>query len=113
MSETIFSKIIAGELPADIVYEDEHCLAFYDISPQAPIHILIIPKEDIPMLVNADAGQQNLLGYLLLVAKDIAIKQGVGDSFRLVVNNGVEAGQSVFHLHIHLLAGREFGWPPG
>jgi histidine triad (HIT) family protein len=113
MSDTLFSKIIRHEIPADIVYEDDLCLAFRDINPQAPVHILIVPKEPIVKLSDADKGQQVLLGHLLLKAVEIARAQGVEDAFRLVVNNGAEAGQSVFHLHVHLLAGRPFGWPPG
>lgn len=113
MPETIFSKIIAKEIPADIVYEDEQCLAFRDIQAQAPMHILVIPKKPIPRLVDATEEDQQLLGYLMLKAKEIATNEGYGDAFRLNVNNGEDAGQSVFHLHIHILGGREFSWPPG
>ena len=110
---TLFTKIINREIPADIVYEDEQCLAFRDIDPKAPTHILIIPKKEIAKISEATAEDQQLLGYLLLKANDIAHQEGIADNFRLVVNNGAEAGQSVFHLHIHLMAGRSFGWPPG
>ena len=110
---TIFSKIIAREIPADIVYEDEHCLAFRDINPQAPTHVLVIPKKEIVKLSDAGAEDQALLGHLMLAAGKIARQLGVGDAFRLVVNNGAEAGQSVFHLHLHILAGRPMHWPPG
>lgn len=113
MSETIFSKIINREIDADIVYEDELCLAFRDVNPQAPMHILLIPKKPIDMLANAEDDDQALLGYLLLQAKNIAREQGHGDDFRLVVNNGAEAGQTVFHLHVHVLGGRPMTWPPG
>jgi histidine triad (HIT) family protein len=113
MTDTLFSKIVRHEIPADIVYEDELCLAFRDINPQAPVHILIVPKEAVAKLSDAQAGHQSLLGHLLLKATEIARSQGVDEAFRLVVNNGAEAGQSVFHLHVHLLAGRGFGWPPG
>ena len=113
MSETLFSKIINREIPADIVYEDDHCLAFKDISPQAPVHILIVPKKPIARLAHAKQEDQQLLGHLLLKASDIARDQGHGDNFRLVVNNGPEAGQSVYHIHLHILAGRTFHWPPG
>ncbi len=113
MTETIFSKIIHREIPADIVYEDEHCLAFKDVNPQAPVHILVIPKKPIARIVDAGAEDEALLGHLLLKANRIAAEQGVGEAFRLVVNNGAGAGQSVFHLHIHILAGRAFTWPPG
>jgi len=113
MSETIFDKIISKEIPAEIVYEDEQCLAFKDVNPQAPIHILIIPKKSIAKVADADTEDQNILGYLLLKASEIAETLGVKDAFRLVINNGEEAGQTVFHLHIHLLAGRPLNWPPG
>ncbi len=113
MTETIFSKIIDREIPADIVYEDELCLAFRDVNPQAPTHILLIPKKAIPRLIDADVEDQSLLGHLYLTANKIAQQEGVGEAFRLVVNNGEDVGQSVFHLHIHILAGRSFTWPPG
>ena len=113
MSETIFDKIIRKEIPSDIVYEDELCLAFKDVNPQAPIHILIIPKKSIAKVADANNDDQNVLGHMLLMAGKIAKDLGVKDAFRLVVNNGEEAGQTVFHLHIHLLAGRDFSWPPG
>lgn len=110
---TLFSKIIAREIPSDIVYEDEHCLAFRDINPQAPVHVLLIPKREIPKLADAAADDQALLGHLLLAAGRVARQLGVGEAFRLVVNNGAGAGQTVFHLHLHLLAGRPMHWPPG
>lgn len=113
MTDTLFSKIINREISADIVYEDELCLAFRDIVPQAPIHILLIPKQPIVKVSDATEADQSLLGHLLLRAGDIAKEQGYGDAFRLVINNGAEAGQTVFHLHIHILAGREFTWPAG
>ena len=110
---TLFTKIINREIPADIVYEDEQCLAFRDIEPKAPTHILIIPKKEIPKMSEAAMEDQKLLGHLFLKAGDIARNEGISDNFRLVVNNGASAGQTVFHLHIHLMAGRAFGWPPG
>lgn len=110
---TLFSKIIAREIPADIVYEDAYCLAFRDINPQAPTHVLLIPKQEIPRLADAGEADQDLLGHLLLAAGNVARQLGVGDAFRLVVNNGAEAGQTVFHLHLHILAGRPLHWPPG
>lgn len=113
MTETIFSKIIDREIPADIVYEDELCLAFRDVNPQAPIHILVIPKKPIPRLIDAGDEDQSLLGHLCLAANKIARQEGVEDAFRLVVNNGEGVGQSVFHIHVHILAGRAFTWPPG
>lgn len=110
---TIFGKIIRREIPADIVYEDELCLAFRDVNPQAPTHVLLIPKQEISRLADAGAADQDLLGHLLLAAGKVARQLGVGDAFRLVVNNGADAGQSVFHLHLHILAGRPMHWPPG
>lgn len=114
MSEkTIFERIIDREIPADIVFEDEQCLAFRDVAPQAPTHILVVPKKPIPRLVDADPEDTGLLGHLLTTAASVARQEGVGDAFRLVVNNGGAAGQTVFHLHVHVLAGRGFDWPPG
>ena len=113
MSETLFTKIINREIPADIVYEDELCLAFKDINPQAPLHILVIPKKNIVKISDTTELEQDLLGHLLLKAGEIANAQGYGEAFRLVINNGENAGQTVFHLHIHILAGRTFSWPPG
>ena len=113
MTDTIFSEIISREIPADIVYEDEECLAFKDINPQAPMHILIIPKKPIARLADAAADDQQMLGHLMLKASEIAEQQGYGDAFRLVVNNGAGAGQAVFHLHLHILGGRPLSWPPG
>jgi histidine triad (HIT) family protein len=110
---TIFSKIIAHEIPADIVYEDDLCLAFRDINPQAPIHLLLIPKQEISKLSDAKPDSQALLGHLLLAAAKIARELGIEEAFRVVVNNGASAGQSVFHLHLHILGGRPFRWPPG
>lgn len=112
MADTIFAKILAGEIPADIVYEDEHCIAFRDIAPQAPVHVLLIPRKPVEMLGKAEAEDQEMLGYLMLKAGEIARQEGVGDAFRLVVNNGAGAGQTVFHLHLHILGGGSFGWPP-
>ena len=113
MSDTIFSKIINREIDADTVHEDDQCLAFRDVNPQAPMHILVIPKKPIDMLANAEDGDQALLGHLMLTARRIAADEGYGDAFRLVMNNGEAVGQSVFHLHLHVLGGRDFAWPPG
>ena len=110
---TIFQKIIDKQIPADIVYEDDKCLAFRDINPQAPIHILLIPKKPIAKLSDAGMDDQEILGYLMVKAGEIATKEGVGDAFRLVINNGARVGQTVFHLHLHILAGRRLKWPPG
>jgi histidine triad (HIT) family protein len=113
MSETIFSKIIRREIPADIVYEDDRCLGFRDIQPQAPLHVLVIPKKPIARLADAGRDDEALLGHLMLTAAKIARDLGYGDAFRLTLNSGAGAGQSVFHLHVHVLAGRPFHWPPG
>lgn len=114
MSDTIFHKIIRREIPATIVYEDEHALAFRDISPVAPVHVLIIPKVTIPSLREADAQHKELLGHLLLVAGQIARSEGLDENgYRVVVNAGEDGGQTVFQLHLHLLGGRELEWPPG
>jgi histidine triad (HIT) family protein len=110
---TLFGKIAKREIPADIVYEDDLCLAFRDINPQAPTHVLLIPKQEIDKLSSARGDDQALLGHLMLAAGKVARQLGVGDAFRLVVNNGAQAGQSVFHLHLHILAGRKLDWPPG
>jgi histidine triad (HIT) family protein len=110
---TIFGKIIRREIPADIVYEDDLCLAFRDVNPQAPVHVLLIPKKEIDQVGNATAEDQALLGHMMLAAGKIARQLGVGDAFRVVVNNGAEAGQTVFHLHLHILGGRKLRWPPG
>ncbi|MCY4641832.1 MAG: histidine triad nucleotide-binding protein [Gammaproteobacteria bacterium] len=113
MSDTIFAKIISREIPAEIVFEDDLCLAFHDVSPQAPTHILVIPKTPIARLADTTDEDQALLGHLLLKTREIAENLGFGDAYRVVINNGEQAGQTVFHLHIHLLAGRPFHWPPG
>ncbi len=112
MAETLFSKIIQRQIPADIIYEDDQALAFRDINPQAPVHFLVIPKKPIAKLSDAGDEDQALLGYLLLVANKVAAQEGLTD-FRLNVNNGAGASQTVFHLHIHVLGGRPFSWPPG
>jgi histidine triad (HIT) family protein len=108
MSDTIFGKIIAGEIPAEFIYEDDHCVAINDIAPQAPVHVLVIPKKAIPRLVEAESHDQDLLGHLLLAAGRIAEQLGVQDAFRLIINNGEGAGQTVFHLHLHIIAGKTF-----
>ncbi len=114
MSKTLFEKIIAREIPAQIVYEDDLVLAFRDINPQAPIHALIVPKRPIPRVAEAEADDQPLLGYLLLKAAEVAGKLGLDkDGFRLVINNGADGGETVPHLHIHILGGRYMKWPPG
>ena len=112
MAETIFGKIARGEVPAKVVYEDDRALAFHDVNPQAPTHILVIPRRPIEKLATAEDKDAALLGHLLLVARRVAADAGLED-YRLVVNNGEGAGQSVFHLHLHVLGGRPMGWPPG
>jgi histidine triad (HIT) family protein len=107
MSDTIFGKITRGEMPTQFLYEDDQCVVIRDINPQAPTHVLIIPRKPIPRLVDAVPEDQALLGHLLLVAGDVAEKLGVGDAFRLIINNGEGGGQTVFHLHLHILAGRD------
>ncbi|MGH8461114.1 MAG: histidine triad nucleotide-binding protein [Stenotrophobium sp.] len=113
MAKTLFEKIIAREIPASIVYEDEQCVAFKDINPGAPVHVLLVPRKPMPRLCDATAEDQALLGHLMLTASKIAEQSGCGEAFRLVVNNGAAAGQSVFHLHLHILGGRPMKWPPG
>jgi histidine triad (HIT) family protein len=114
MSKTLFEKIIAREIPAKIVYEDELVLAFEDIKPQAPTHVLIVPKKPIPRIAEAGAEDGPVLGHLLLKAAAVAKQLGVAQSgFRLVFNNGPHAGEAVPHLHCHIIGGRALGWPPG
>ena len=114
MSKTLFEKIIAREIPATIVYEDDQVLAFRDIKPQAPAHVLLIPKKPIPRIAEATAEDQQVLGWLLLKAAQVAERLGLGQSgYRLVFNNGPDAGEAVPHLHCHILGGRKLGWPPG
>jgi len=111
---TIFAKIIAGEIPAEKLYEDEHVVAFRDINPQAPVHVLVVPRKPLISVADADAEDAELLGRLLLVAAKVAQDLGLeSDGYRLVTNIGDYGGQSVFHLHVHLLGGRRMGWPPG
>lgn len=111
---TIFEKIIAREIPAEVVYEDDQCLAFRDISPQAPVHILVIPKKPIPRIAEAIDADTPLLGHLMATAATLARSEGIAESgFRIVINNGRDGGESVPHLHVHLLGGRPLAWPPG
>jgi histidine triad (HIT) family protein len=113
MSETIFSKIISKEIPADIVYEDDLALAFRDVQPQAPVHILIIPKNPIVSIATATETDAALLGHLLLTVKRVATQEGLDKGYRVVINTGEDGGQTVFHLHLHLLGKRAMNWPPG
>ena len=113
MAETIFTKIINKEIPADIVYEDDSSRAFRDVSPQAPVHVLIIPKKPLEQLNDAEVSDRELLGHLVFVAHKVAEQEGVADGYRLVLNNGRGANQLVQHVHFHLRAGRPLKWPPG
>jgi len=113
MSDCLFCKIIAGEIPAKKVFEDERVFAFDDINPQAPTHVLIVPKKHIRGLKEAEKEDEGVLGHSLLVAAQIARQRGIEDGYRTVYNVGARAGQSVFHLHLHLLGGRDLRWPPG
>ena len=110
--DTIFGKILRGEIPCDQVHGDDYCLAFRDISPQAPVHVLVIPREPIESLRSAGTDHQALLGHLLLVAAKVARQEDL-DDFRTVINSGAAAGQTVFHLHVHVIGGRPLEWPPG
>jgi len=111
--KTIFKKIIDGEIPADIVFEDDLCLAFRDINPQAPTHVLIIPRKEITSIDDLTPEDEKLMGHLFLVAQEIAKNDNLTDGYRTVINCGKGAGQEVFHLHVHLLGGRSLQWPPG
>ena len=112
MSDTIFGRILKGEIPCQEVYSDALCLAFKDVNPQAPVHVLVIPRKPIPSLAEAQGEDQELLGHLLLVAGLVARQEGL-ESWRTVINSGAEAGQTVFHLHVHVIGGRPMAWPPG
>lgn len=113
MTKTIFKRIIDKEIPANIVYEDELCLAFHDISPQAPVHVLIIPKKELVNIGEATSVDAELLGHMMLVVRTCADKLGLTNGYRVVTNIGRDGGQSVDHLHFHLLGGRPLAWPPG
>ena len=110
---TIFEKIIAREVPAEIVLENDKLIAFRDVNPQAPVHVLIVPKRTLPRLADATRSDRELLGELLLAAAEIAKQLKLKGGFRVVINNGPDAGESVPHLHVHLLGQRQLGWPPG
>jgi histidine triad (HIT) family protein len=111
-SDTIFGRILSGEIPCQEVYADDLCLAFRDVNPQAPVHVLVIPREPIAQLGEATDEHEALLGHLLLVAAKVARLEGL-ESWRTVINSGAEAGQTVFHLHLHVIGGRPLAWPPG
>ncbi|XP_073511223.1 adenosine 5'-monophosphoramidase HINT2 [Phyllobates terribilis] len=112
-SPTIFSKILDRTLPADIIYEDDQCLAFRDVAPQAPVHFLVIPKVQIPRISQVAQGDKELLGHLLVTASHLAQKEGLADGYRIVINDGQQGAQSVYHLHLHVIGGRQMRWPPG
>jgi len=112
--KTIFQKIIDREIPAKLAHEDDHCIAIHDVNPQAPVHVLVIPKKNIARMAEATVADQAVLGHLLLTAAALAKKLGVAESgFRIVINNGRDGGETVPHLHVHLLGQRPLGWPPG
>ncbi|MBK8976078.1 MAG: histidine triad nucleotide-binding protein [Planctomycetes bacterium] len=111
--QNVFARILRGEISAAIVHEDEHCIAFRDVQPQAPVHVLVIPRAAIAKLGEVGPDAKELLGHLLWVAGEVARREGIGDAFRTVINHGTGAGQSVFHLHVHVLGGRPLAWPPG
>jgi len=110
--DTLFGRILRGEIPCDPVYADGRCLAFRDVHPQAPVHVLVIPRQPIASLAEAGEEQEGLLGHLLLVAARVAQQEGLS-AWRTVINTGAEAGQTVFHLHLHVIGGRPMSWPPG
>lgn len=111
--KTLFQKIIDREIPARIVYEDDDCLAFHDVHPQAPVHVLIIPKQPIPSLAQVGPEDEKLLGHLLVTARLLADQLGLVNGYRTVINTGTDGGQTVYHLHVHVLGGRSLAWPPG
>lgn len=111
--DTIFGKIIRKEIPSEFLYEDDQCVAIKDVNPQAPVHFLVLPRKPITQLSTADDCDEQLLGHLLLIAKKVAAEQGMSNGYRLVINDGKDGAQSVYHLHIHVLGKRQMGWPPG
>ena len=113
MSDSIFTKIKNKEIPGNVIYEDDKCFALEDINPQAPVHVLIVPHKEITKISDSTSKDKELLGHLLLVSKTIAQKFELENNYILIINNGAGAGQSVFHIHVHLLGGRSLDWPPG
>ena len=113
LADNLFLKIIEKKIPAKILYEDELCLAFHDINPQAPVHVLLIPKKVIPTHADVTTADKEILGHLHVVAQQLAVQLGLAEGYRLVVNCKDSGGQTVPHLHMHILGGRQFGWPPG
>ena len=110
---TVFQQIIDGEIPADIVYEDDRCLAFRDVNPQAPVHVLVIPRKPIVSLAQLEAEDESLMGHLMVVSRRVALDMGLDNGFRTIINSGADGGQSVDHLHVHVMGGRGLQWPPG
>jgi histidine triad (HIT) family protein len=113
MAKTIFKRIIDKEIPADLIHEDDRCIAFRDVNPQAPVHVLIVPRKEIASLASVVESDAPLLGHLLVVATQLAVALGLGRGYRTVINCGPDAGQTVDHLHVHLIGGRSMAWPPG
>jgi histidine triad (HIT) family protein len=113
VTRTLFERIIAREIPAKVEYEDERCIVIHDIDPKGPVHLLIIPKKPIPRLAEAGAEDEALLGHLLVTAGVVARKLSLARGFRIVINNGPDAAESVPHVHVHLIGGRQMSWPPG
>ncbi|MEQ2235234.1 Histidine triad nucleotide-binding protein 1 [Ilyodon furcidens] len=111
--DTIFGKIVRKEIPVNLIYEDDQCVAFPDIAPQAPTHILVVPKKPIVQLSQAEESDAALLGHMLIVAKKLAEEAGLSKGYRIIINDGPDGGQSVYHIHVHVLGGRTMGWPPG
>lgn len=111
--DTLFGKIIRGEIPTKFIYEDDQCVAFHDINPQAPVHFLVLPRKPIPQLSKATEADKAVLGHVLFVAQQVAKEQGLNKGFRTVINDGPQGCQSVYHLHVHVLGGRQLNWPPG
>lgn len=111
--DTIFGKIVRGEIPTKFIFEDDKCVAFHDINPQAPTHFLVLPRKPIPTLSDTQDEDEQLLGHLLVVARKVASEVGLSKGYRVVINNGVEGAQSVYHLHVHVMGGRQMQWPPG
>lgn len=112
-NKTIFKRILDREIPAEVIHEDDHCIAFRDVNPQAPTHVLIIPRKEIPSLAELSDEDQALAGHLLLTASKLAATLGLSDGYRTIINCGRDGGQTVDHLHVHLLGGRRLDWPPG
>ena len=110
---TVFQQIIGGEIPADIVYEDDRCLAFRDVNPQAPVHVLVIPRKPIVSLAQLEDEDESLMGHLMVVSRRVALDMGLDNGFRTIINSGADGGQSVDHLPVHVMGGRGLQWPPG